>query len=126
MSYFTDRILECHVRHGQRPFALGVLESPDSQIPIRMTFENARTNQGWASPTERTVRGGTRRGQASTRRTQGRCQPRQETTSKASASSVACLAWLFASWAAGAVDEARTVPQMMAVTPMAPADDAMA
>jgi hypothetical protein len=48
MSYFTNISTKGRIRYGKFPFAISVIESPDSYMPIGMAFETRETDAGLA------------------------------------------------------------------------------
>jgi hypothetical protein len=48
MSYFTKISTKGRIRYGTFPFAISVVESPDSDVPIGMAFETRSTDTGLA------------------------------------------------------------------------------
>ena len=46
--YYTNISTKGKVRHGKFPFAISVIESPDSHVPIGMAYARGRTDASLA------------------------------------------------------------------------------
>jgi hypothetical protein len=46
--YYTNISTKGKVRHGKFPFAISVIESPDSHVPVGMAYAYGRTDAGLA------------------------------------------------------------------------------